>query len=107
LSSLSTELDALIASPGPVTLDQTKYANISQKAFEGLLKYLYFKDIQGIKLLYACQLHQWATDFKLIHLVQVIQNQLENLECDHRSAVYLLQVAYIELVRSSQIGSSL
>jgi len=92
------ELDALVAgaTSSGVTLDP-KYNRISDRAFEALLKYLYYNDIPAIKLLYACQLHQFAMDFKLLKVVSVLEKQMEVLECDDRSAVFLLEVAYTEM----------
>jgi len=102
LSYISAELDALIATSSGVTLDP-KYNRISDRAFEALLKYLYYNDIPSIKLLYACQLHQFAIDFKLQKLVSVLEKQMEVLECDDRSAVFLLEVAYTEMEHDKRL----
>jgi len=97
LSSISVELDALVGSaPSQVVLDP-KYSRISERAFEALLKFLYYNDVQSMKLLYACQIHQFVMDFKLTRVLQMIEKQMEVLDCDNKSAVFLLDVAYTEM----------
>jgi hypothetical protein len=103
LSSISVELDALINSGGPQVILDPKYNRISERAFEGLLKYLYYNDTDATKLLYACQLHQFALDFKLTRVVQMLEKQMEFLDCDNKSAVFLLDVAYTEMEHDKRL----
>jgi len=56
-----------------------------------------------MKMLYACQLHQFAIDLKVQRVVAMLEKQLDVLDCDNQSAVFLLEVAYTEMEHDKRL----
>jgi len=80
---------------------EDKYARISLKAFESMLKYFYYGD-GNIDMMSACELMPFTKDFKLLKLCTLLEKIIGGQDISVHTCLPVLDVAYNPLMQENQ-----